>query len=74
MLILNWKQTKAFKAFYEYRWKKTFKLMKLFLGKARYYDQRFPALDAFNYIYINTQTVAISMKLRFGVENKYAIG
>jgi hypothetical protein len=61
---------------YEYRWKKTFKLMKrIFLGKTRYYDQRFiPALDAFNYIYINTQTVAISMKLRFGVENKYAIG
>jgi hypothetical protein len=44
----------------------------LLLGKARYYDQRFiPALDAFNYINI---TVAISMKLRFGVENKYAIG
>jgi hypothetical protein len=45
----------------------------LLLGKARYYDQRFiPALDAIIF-YINTQTVAISMKLRFGVENKYAI-
>jgi hypothetical protein len=47
----------------------------LLLGKARYYDQRFiPALDAFNYILYKTQTVAISMKLRFGEKNKYAIG
>jgi hypothetical protein len=46
----------------------------LLLGKARYYDQRFiPALDAFNYI-LYKYPVAISMKLRFGVENKYAIG
>jgi hypothetical protein len=64
-------------AFYEYRWKRNFQIDEayLLLGKARYYDQRFiPPLDAFNYIYINTQTVAISMKLRFGGGNKYAIG
>jgi hypothetical protein len=47
----------------------------LLLGKARYYDQRFiPALDAFIIFYIINPTVAISMKLRFGVKNKYAIG
>jgi hypothetical protein len=46
----------------------------LLLGKARYYDQRFiPALDAIIF-YINTQTVAISMKLRFGVEKNMRLG
>jgi hypothetical protein len=41
----------------------------LLLGKTRYYDQRFiPALDAFNIYYINTQTAARFMKLRFGEE------